>query len=335
MPPLPDPYLVFLGDVANVPLAKTAFGLRDWRPDEVVGQARLPGCGVDLGVPELSPAEAAARGARGMLIGVAPIGGSIPPHWIASLLAGLESGLDLVSGLHTRLTDIPALRAAAKRLDRSLYDVRHAQRSFPIATGAKRTGKRLLTVGTDCALGKKYAALAIAKALTEHGADADFRATGQTGIMISGGGVAIDAVPADFVAGAAEALSPDAEADHWDVIEGQGSLFHPAYAGVSLGLLHGSQPDALVVCHDPSRLTLHSHPAFPIVSLETAISRNLEAARLTNPKAALAGISINTSSLPLVAAEALLAELGQTHGAPAFDPVRTSLEPLIARMRQL
>ncbi len=331
-PSLPSPFLVFLGDVATAPLAKTAFGVRDWRGDDVVGQARLPGCGVDLQVAELTPAEAAARGARALLIGVAPIGGAIPTGWVPSLLEALDAGLDLISGLHVRLCDIPAVRDAAGRLGRTLYDVRHAGRRFPIATGAPRGGKRLLTVGTDCALGKKYAALAIARTLRARGVDADFRATGQTGIMIAGQGVAIDAVVADFIAGAAETLSPDAAADHWDIIEGQGSLFHPAYAGVSLGLLHGSQPDALVVCHDPARATLHSYPGFPVVGLAEAISRNTEAARLTNPAARVVGVSLNTSSLDAAAARALADEIAAAHGVPAFDPLRFGLDALIDRM---
>ena len=142
--------------------------------------------------------------------------------------------------------------------------MRHSDAAFPAASGRKRSGKRVLTVGTDCAQGKKYTALALAKNLQSRGVDASFRATGQTGIMISGEGIAVDAVIADFVAGAAEQLSPDNAPDHWDVIEGQGSLFHPAYAGVTLGLLHGSQPDAIVLCHDPSRRTIDEYPNFPI-----------------------------------------------------------------------
>ena len=333
--PLPRPYLVFLGDAPTVPLAKTAFGLRDWRPDEVVGQARLPGCGVDLGVPELTPAEAVGRGARSLLIGVAPIGGAMPPAWVPTLLAALEAGLDLVSGLHSRLVDIEPLREAAARLGRSLHDVRHPDRAFPIATGRKRSGKRLLTVGTDCALGKKYAALAIARALRERGVDVDFRATGQTGIMIAGQGVAIDAVVADFIAGAAEWLSPDAAPRHWDVIEGQGSLLHPAYAGVSLGLLHGSQPDALVMCHDPARKHLHGYPDYPIAGLGEAIEAATKAARLTNPAARVVGISLNTAASDLGAAQALMDEIAAAHGLPCFDPLRTSLEPLVEKVLSL
>ena len=148
--------------------------------------------------------------------------------------------------MHGRLDEHAATQGRAERLGRRLIDVRSRRRTSRSAPVRKRTGKRLLTVGTDCALGKKYTALAITGALRRRGVDADFRATGQTGIMIAGSGMPMDAVVSDFVAGAAELLSPDAAADHWDVIEGQGSLFHPAYAGVSLGLLHGSQPDVIV-----------------------------------------------------------------------------------------
>ncbi len=164
--------------------------------------------------------------------------------------------------MHAKLGNVPQLKAAAERHGRRLIDVRTPPKNIPIASGAKRSGKRLLTVGTDCAVGKKYTALALARAFTARGLDADFRATGQTGILIAGGGMPMDAVVADFEAGAAEILSPAAPAQHWDVIEGQGSLFHPAYAGVSLGLLHGSQPDVIVVCHDIDRKEMLGHPGY-------------------------------------------------------------------------
>ena len=329
------PYLLFLGDVKGEPLTKTAFGLRDWAPEDIVGQCRLAGCDVDLGLAEMTPLEAAFGGARSLLIGAAPIGGAVQPTWIPSLVAALEAGLDLVSGLHTRLGDIPELAEAAQRLGRRLHDVRHDDRPFPIASGRKRTGKRLLTVGTDCALGKKYAALAIARALKARGIDVDFRATGQTGIMIAGEGVAIDAVVADFVAGAAETLSPDAEPDHWDVIEGQGALFHPAYAGVTLGLLHGSQPDALVLCHDTLRGSVNGFPDYPLPPLDVAIARYEEAAGLTNPSARVVGISLNTSKMDDAEARATIAGVEAAHGLPCFDPLRSNLDGLVARLMAL
>lgn len=332
---IPRPYLLFLGDIAAEPLAKTAFGVRDWLPGEAIGQSRLIGCTIDLGLPDLTPAQAAARGAQSMLIGGAPVGGAMPASWIPSLIEGLEAGLDLVSGLHTRLRDIVKIRQAAQRLGRALHDVRHTDRAIPIATGRKRSGKRLLTVGTDCAVGKKYTALAIAKALQNRGIDADFRATGQTGILIAGEGMAIDAVVADFVSGAAESLSPDNTENHWDIIEGQGALFHPAYAGVTLGLIHGSQPDALVLCHDPLRVSLHSFPGFLVPRLPVAMERYRDAARLTNPHADIAGISLDTSKFGEEAAHQLMRSLEKEHGLPCFDPLRFSLDPLVDRLLSL
>ena len=207
----------------------------------------------------------------------------------------MVAGLDIVSGMHSRLATTPALAAAAERYNRRLIDVRTPPRDIPIASGRKRSGKRLLAVGTDCALGKKYTALAIARAFELRGVDTDFRATGQTGIMIAGRGMPMDAVVADFEAGAAEMLSPDGPPDHWDVIEGQGSIFHPAYAGVSLGLLHGSQPDVIVVCHQPGRTHMLGHPQFELPSIEETIDLNLKLGRRTNPTIRCAGVSLNLS----------------------------------------
>jgi uncharacterized NAD-dependent epimerase/dehydratase family protein len=291
------PYLIFMGETPLSAYTKTAQGVRDWAPDDCVGQWRTGPEGGDLRLPDMGPQEAYAAGARSLLLGIAPVGGRLPDTWVAYLVEALEAGLDIVSGLHQRLRDVPALRETAERLGRKLHDVRHTDRAFPIATGAKRTGKRLLTVGSDCALGKKYTALAIARELNARGVSAHFRATGQTGIMISGSGVAIDAVIADFIAGAAETLSPAAAPDHWDVIEGQGAILHPAYAGVTLGLLHGSQPDALVLCHDPSRTEHAGFPGFKLAPLDQLMTIYLSLARATNPDAKFVGLSLNTSML--------------------------------------
>ena len=319
---LPAPYLLFLGDVTERGYAKTAFGLRDWARDLCVGEFASEGCTVTTGLPQLTPREAHAKGARALVIGVANTGGVLKPNWIPSLLAGLEAGLDLVSGMHGRLGASPDLKAAAERLGRRLIDVREPPPGIPIATGRKRSGKRLLTVGTDCALGKKYTALALEGAMRRRGVDADFRATGQTGIMIAGSGMPIDAVVADFVAGAAEILSPDAAPDHWDVIEGQGSLFHPAYAGVSLGLLHGSQPDVIVLCHEPGREHLLGYPDFPTPSLQEAIAVHLRMGALTNSKIRCAGVSLNTAALPPPEAYALMQRTSESLGLPVADPMR-------------
>ncbi|MFN5010128.1 MAG: DUF1611 domain-containing protein [Gammaproteobacteria bacterium] len=323
------PYLLFLGDERNDSNAKTAFGVRQWRPEACIAQWSLPGGTVDIGLPRLTPAEAVAQGARSMLIGIAPVGGKISPQWITPICAAIEAGLDIVSGMHTRLGSVDAIREAAARCGRTLHDVRHSEVRFPVGTGARRSGKRLLTVGTDCALGKKYTALALTRAFQAAGHAATFRATGQTGILISGAGVAIDAVVADFIAGAAEWLSPANAPEHWDLIEGQGSLLHPSYAGVSLGLLHGSQPDALVLCHDPARLHIEDHPDFPIPPLEEVMDLHLRHARRVNPAARFVGIALNTSKMTQADAAALLEATARRHGLPAVDPLRSDLTPVV------
>src|ERR1700727_1198995 len=268
---LPQPYLLFLGDTTEKGYAKTAFGLRDWAPDRCVGEWAIAGATVSTDLPRLSPKEARARGARALVIGVANTGGVIGDSWIPALVEALESGLELISGMHAKLGSVPQLKAAAERHGRRLIDVRTPPKNIPIATGAKRSGKRLLTVGTDCALGKKYTALTLAGAFKDRGISANFRATGQTGILIAGSGIPIDAVVADFIAGAAEILSPAAAPDHWDVVEGQGSVFHPSYAGVSLGLLHGTQPDVIVLCHEMGRDKLLGLEDYATPHLEEAI----------------------------------------------------------------
>lgn len=327
---LRKPYLLFLGEETNPLKAKTAFGLRDWAPESCVAQMHGTGGTVDLGLPELGPAEAVAAGARSLVIGVTPVGGHIPQHWGQALIAAVQAGLDIVSGLHTPLELVPGLAQAAAQAGVRLVDVRRPPEKLPRATGKRRSGKRVAMVGTDCALGKKYTALALAKAMQEQGVDADFRATGQTGIMIAGAGIAVDAVIADFIAGAAECISPSADANHWDLIEGQGSLFHPAYAGVTLGLLHGSQPDALILCHDPLRTHVVSWPDYPLPGLKNAAELYLHMARMTNPEARLAGVSLNTSALDEATAQEALLRAERELGVPAFDPLRTPLQRAVA-----
>ena len=319
---LPQPYLLFLGDIIEPGYANTAFGLRDWARDRCIGEFACAPNAVSVGLPQLSPEQARACGASSMVIGVANVGGRIAESWIPSLLSALEAGLDLISGMHTRLADTPVLKAAADRHHRRLIDVRTPPRNIPVASGRKRSGKRLLAVGTDCALGKKYTALAIAHAFGQRSIDVTFRATGQTGIMIAGSGIPMDAVVADFEAGAAELLSPDAAPDHWDVIEGQGSLFHPAYAGVSLGLLHGSQPDVIVVCHEAGRTHILGHSQFALPSLEETVDMNLRLGRRTNADIRCGGVSLNTSRLTEEEALQLLASESRRLGLPVADPMR-------------
>jgi uncharacterized NAD-dependent epimerase/dehydratase family protein len=325
------PYVLFLGDAKDQLAAKTAAGVVDWRRDWCVGQTRLPGCKADVGLDDVTIAEGAGRGAKTLVIGVVNPGGTLPDHWVDEIVAGIEAGMDVASGLHMRLGDVPRIAEAAKAHGRKLFDVRHSTERFSVGSGAKRPGKRVLTVGTDCSVGKKYAALALEAEMTARGLDADFRATGQTGVLIAGRGVAIDAVVADFISGAAEWLTPAADPDHWDVVEGQGSLFHPSFAGVTLGLLHGSQPDAFVVCHEPTRTTMRN-VANALPTIAQVIEATISAGRLTNPAIRCVGVSINTSALPEPEALAALDKAMADYGLPASDPVRFGMGAIVDRL---
>ena len=322
------PYLVFLGDVPDALAAKTGQGIVDWRREAVAGQLRLPGCQADLGVPELTVEHAAAGGAKTLVIGAVNPGGVLPKAWKRTIIDALDAGLDVASGLHTRLSQLPEVVRAAKRHGRCLFDVRHTDRQFHTGSGVKRPGKRLLTVGTDCSVGKKYAALAIAEELRQRGIDAEYRATGQTGILIAGSGIAIDAVVSDFAAGAAEALSPDNHANHWDIVEGQGSLFHPSFAGVSLALLHGTQPDAFVVCHEPTRKTMRN-VASPMPTIEDVIAETVALGRLTNPAIRCVGIALNTAELDSSAARRCIERARMQLDLPVCDPMRDGVDELV------
>jgi uncharacterized NAD-dependent epimerase/dehydratase family protein len=329
-----QPYLLFLGDAADQLAAKTAQGIFDWRPEICVGQLRFSDCHASLALPELSLEEAVQRGAKTLVIGVANRGGVISDAWTEVLVRALDLGLDLASGLHSKLADVPELAAAAERNGRRLFDVRHPKRQLMVGDGKKRPGKRLLTVGTDCSCGKMYTSLALERELRERGVKADFRATGQTGILIAGGGISVDAVVADFISGASEGLSPANDPDHWDLIEGQGSLFHPSFAGVSLGLLHGSQPDVIVMCHEPTRAHMRGLPHYPLPDIGACIEANLATARLTNSAVFCAGLAVNTSRLEEGAAKTCLSELEAVTGLPAVDPVRDGVGPLVDRIVQ-
>ncbi len=331
---LKAPYLLLVGAETDPTYAKTGLGIVQWRPERVLGQLRFPGCGIDLGVPDFTVAEAAAAGCGSLVIGVAPVGGRVPESWWDVIAEAARAGLDIVSGLHLRLAERPGLSEAAAAGGGRLVDVRVPPKDLPVGTGKPRTGKRILTVAADCAIGKKYTALALARDLVAAGVDASFRATGQTGIMIAGEGVPIDAVVADFISGAAETLSPAADPDHVDVIEGQGSIFHPGYSGVSLGLLHGAQPDAFVVCHDPLREVISGWPHYALPPLEQVIEDHVHFGRRTNPDIRCIGVSVNTSRLEPGQRDAVLAELSDRTGLPCVDPLVDGTGAIVKRFLQ-
>jgi uncharacterized NAD-dependent epimerase/dehydratase family protein len=326
---LEPPYLLYLGDVDDDDHAKTGHGIAYWRPEHCAGQMRLPDCPVDLGLPEMSVADATDAGVRTAIIGVAPVGGQIPDLWLPQLIELALAGIDIASGMHSKLKSMPDLVAAAYKGGATLTDVRVPPANLPVGQGRPRSGKRILMIGTDCAVGKKYSALALHRELKRRDIKATFRATGQTGIMIAGEGIPIDAVVADFISGAAELLSPDNDDDHWDVIEGQGSLWNPSYSGVTLGLLHGSQPDAIVVCHDAARTeVLEVFGEYPIPELDEVVDDALRLARRSRPKCFCAGVSVNTSAMTDFEREGYLGKLQDHLGLPCVDPIAIGMSPI-------
>jgi len=282
----------------------------------------MPGCRADVGLADMDLAAARAAGAQTLVIGVANRGGVISPEWKKVLVMALEEGFDLASGLHSLLRDEPDLAAVAQATGRELHDVRVPEVDYPIASGRRRSGKRCLAVGTDCSVGKMYTALAMDREMKARGQKSGFRATGQTGILITGNGVPLDAVVADFMAGAVEWLTPDADADHWDHIEGQGSLFHVSYSGVTMALIHGGQPDALILSHEPTRPHMRGLPGYALPGLETLRDTALPLARVANPACQVVGISVNTAAMAEDEALGYLDGIETRMGLPAVDPFR-------------
>lgn len=326
------PYLIFLGAETRPEYAKTGAGLAFWRPELVAGQFNLPGGTIDLGVPSLSIRDAKAMGVKSLVIGTASVGGVLPNEWLEHIHEAISLGMDIVSGLHQRLNDIELLQKAAIANNSRLVDVRIPPTSIPVANGKPRSGKRLLTVGTDCAIGKKYSALQVERDMKAAGINASFRATGQTGIMIAGEGIPIDSVVSDFVAGAAELVSPDNSASHWDVIEGQGSLFHPGYSAVSMGLLVGSQPDAFIVCHEANRNHFVGWESFYLPSIQQVINRTIDIGAQFNPDIKCVGLSVNTSSLKGVERIEYMKTLEEEFNIPVCDPLIDGTSNIVSHM---
>ena len=323
------PYLLFLGDAPDPLAAKVAQGIKDWRPEFAIGQLRMEGCRADMKLPDMDLEQAKAAGAKTLVIGVANRGGVISPEWKKILVQALEEGFDLASGLHNLLREEEDLAAVARATGRRLHDVRVPSVKYPIANGERRTGKRCLAVGTDCSVGKMYTGLAMEREMREREMKASFRATGQTGILITGEGVPLDAVIADFMAGSVEWLTPDNDPDHWDLIEGQGSLFHVSYSGVTLALIHGGQPDALILCHEPTREHMRGLPGYKLPTLEALRELALQLAHVANPDCKVIGISVNTAAMDDDEAKAYLADVEARMGLPTVDPFRHGAARLV------
>ena len=326
------PYLIFVGSETDPTEAKTGAGMFKWRPELCTGQLARESGGLPIDLPLMTIAQAKEVGAKTLLIGTAAIGGGIPDEWLDILEEALNAGLDIAAGVHKRLNDIHRLCVAAKKSGTRLIDIRIPPKNIPVGTGKKRRGKRILMVGTDCAIGKKYTALAVERDMKKAGLKADFRASGQTGIMIAGKGIPIDAVVGDFISGAAELLSPDNEDDHWDVIEGQGGILHPGYSGVSMGLLVGSQPDAFVVCHHALRTHIGGWDDFPLPSIEDVINLTTTVGAQVNPAINCVGVSVNTSDLNDNERNEYLYALSNRLNLPCVDPLRGGTNKIIERI---
>jgi uncharacterized NAD-dependent epimerase/dehydratase family protein len=319
--------------------AKTAAVLLRYAPESVAalldttraGSTAQVALGYGGDVPIVATLEEAmAHRPDALLIGIAPVGGQLPEAWRTTLVAALERGLDLWAGLHSFLADDPVLGPRARALGRSLVDLRRVPDTLPVASARVREiGARVvLTVGSDCNVGKMTAAWEIVRALQAKGERAAFVATGQTGILLEGRGLAVDRVVSDFVAGAAEALVLDAARDHdWVIVEGQGAIVHPGYAGVTLGLLLGALPSAMVLCHQPSRDTIR-HGAIPIPPLPDLARRYEDALAPIRP-GRVTGVALNTFDLDDASARRAIEGAVQATGLPATDPVRFGVAPLV------
>ena len=330
------------GDFAPM-TSKTANSVIRYLPDRTVGVLDRQQAGKTvqdvLGFGGALPIvgsmrEGLALGPSAVLIGIAPQGGRMPPEWRAWLAEALDHGCDLWSGLHTFLADDPLLAEKARAHGRKIFDLRRPPADLPIASGAAKTVDPLvvLTVGTDCNVGKMTAQLQLTKQLNARGLRTRFVATGQTGIMIEGWGIAVDAVVADFIAGAAERLVLEGARDA-DVIlvEGQGSINHPGYSGVTLGLLHGSCPDALILCHQSTREYIgdYRRAAWLRIPPLTEYIRLYETIGSAVHPTKVIGISLNTYDMTDADARQACDQAARETGLPATDPVRFDPAPLV------
>lgn len=323
--------------------SKTANSIVRYQPDRVVAvlDRRFAGktvqdvLGFGGAIPVVgSMQEGLALGANSVLVGIAPQGGRLPEAWREWLREALEAGCNIVSGLHTFLGDDPVLAEAATKSGRTIADLRRPPEDLPVASGlAKETAAlRVLTVGTDCNVGKMTAQLQLVKKLNERGLRTNFVATGQTGIMIEGWGIAVDAVVADFIAGAAERITLRG-ANEADVVlvEGQGSINHPGYSGVTLGLLHGSCPDVMILCHQASRDHIGDYRKaswLKIPPLSEYVKWYEMIGGAVHPTRVI-GIAMNTYDLSEDEARRACEEATRETGLPCTDPVRFDPAPLV------
>jgi uncharacterized NAD-dependent epimerase/dehydratase family protein len=320
--------------------SKTAAGIIRYRAEDVAVVIDWGHAGQDLasilgwgkGIPILaSLAEAQRYQPYALLIGIAPLGGRLVGDFRRVVYEAARAGMTVISGLHTMLRDDPELVDLAARNGAQLVDARDAGRFDEVATGmaARVPVKRVLTVGVDCAVGKMMTALELAEAAKRRGLDAAFVPTGQTGIMIAGWGISVDRVISDFAAGAAEWLVRQVAHKQICFVEGQGSIDHPGYSGVSLSLIHGSCPDAMVMCTRLDRIA-HCHvEQCRVTDIRKQIRLCEELAGCVHP-AKVVGVSVNTAGLSEGKARQQVEQVAADVGLPAADPIRYGVEELLS-----
>ena len=336
-------YLVVADGQFGPLTSKTANSAVRFIPDRVVcvldsaqaGRTVQEVLGFGGSLPVVGTVEEGLRlGPTALLVGIAPQGGGLPDSWRPMLRTAIAAGLHIVSGLHLHLGDDPELARLAAERGVRIHDLRKPPADLPVSQGKARLidAYSVLTVGTDCNIGKMTAGLHIRDALTERGVRVGFAATGQTGVLIEGWGIAVDAVVADFIGGAAERLVLQAaQGNDVVLVEGQGSLVHPGYSGVTLGLLHGSMPDAMILCHQPTRGCPYgggnAYHWMPLPSVEEMI-RICEGAIAPLRPSKVIGISLVTFDMDEAAARDEVARIAEVTGLPTTDPVRFGAEPL-------
>ncbi len=331
----------FFGDLE----AKTASGLIMYKPDEVVavidstkaGRSvqQILGFGGEIPIVSNLP-NSLKYGPNALLIGIAPRGGKLPSEWRQVIKQALENRLDVISGLHDMLNEDPEFSMLALLKGTKIHDLREAKKYNKVATGdpSRIKAKVVLTVGTDCKVGKMITSIEIAKESKKHGWNSHFVATGQSGMVIAGEGVPIDSIIGDFMSGAIEEFLSE-KSSFYDLlsVEGQGTILHPGYSGVSLALIHGSLPDAMVLCHFPGREKIKNYqvkiPPLPeVIELHEQIARPIKPSRVI-------GISLNTQELTEKEAKEEIKRTEQQTGLPTVDPVRFGCQKLIQALEFL
>lgn len=334
-------YLVLAEGLFAPRTSKTANSCIRYTPEQVVavldstkaGHTVQDVLGFGGGIPVVgSFAEGLAHGPNALLVGIAPQGGRLPDDWRAVIRGAIEHRMDVWSGLHTFLSDDPEFAALARANGVTINDLRKPPTDIPVATGRVRevNATVILTVGVDCNIGKMTAQLQLRDALRERGAKVGFVPTGQTGILIEGWGISVDAVVADFIAGAAERLVLQAATTDADIIlvEGQGSLIHPGYSGVTYGLMHGSLAHAMIMCGQPSRTQITNNPWVTIPPLPDLIRMHEMVMAPLRPSPVI-GVSLNTFDLSDADAMAAIESTSRETGLPATDPVRFDSTSLV------